>query len=103
MASLNVQGLFTNIPLNDVIDICIDNLLFDVNTIHVDSLDRNDITELWGYPNILWYFGMVCRWYFVDVMFLCQSYLNDFVNHMNAKYPIIKLTSEFVKNGSLLV
>ena len=46
MASLNVQGLFTNIPLNDVIDICIDNLLFDVNTIHVDSLDRNDITEL---------------------------------------------------------
>ena len=44
MASLDVKSLFTNIPLNDVIDICIDDLFCDTNTIH--NLDRNDMREL---------------------------------------------------------
>ena len=44
MASLDVESLFTNIPLNEVIDICIDTLLWDANAIH--NLDRNDIREL---------------------------------------------------------
>ena len=44
MASLDVECLFTNIPLNEVIDICIDDLFCDTNTIH--NLDRNDMREL---------------------------------------------------------
>ena len=35
------------------------------------------------------------------VIFLCQSYLNDFVNYMNTKHPNIKFTSEFEINDSL--
>ena len=44
MASLDVESLFINIPLNEVIDICIDGLFCDTNTIR--NLDRNDMREL---------------------------------------------------------
>ena len=44
MASLDVESSFTNIPLNGVINICIDNLLCGTNSIH--NLDRNDMREL---------------------------------------------------------
>ena len=44
MASLDIENLFTNIPLNEVIDICIDDLFCDTNTIQ--NLDRNDMREL---------------------------------------------------------
>ena len=44
MASLNIERLFTNVPLNEVIDICIDDLFCDTNTIH--NLDRNDMKKL---------------------------------------------------------
>ena len=44
MVSLDVESLFTNIPLNEIIDICIDDLFCDTNTIH--NLDRNDLREL---------------------------------------------------------
>ena len=44
MASLDIESLLTNIPLNEVIDICIDDLLCDTNTIQ--NLDRNDMREL---------------------------------------------------------
>ena len=43
MASLDAESLFANIPLNEVIDICTDDLFCDTNTIH--DLDRNDMTE----------------------------------------------------------
>ena len=38
------KSLFTNIPLNESIDIGTDDLFCDTNTIH--NLDRNDIKEL---------------------------------------------------------
>ena len=44
MASLDVESLFTNIPLNEVIDICIDDLFCDTNTIH--NLNRNGMKKL---------------------------------------------------------
>ena len=44
MASLDVEIFFNNIPLNEVIDICIDDLFCDTNTIH--NLDCNDMREL---------------------------------------------------------
>ena len=44
MASLDVESLFTNIPLNEVIDICIGDLFCDTNTIH--NLDLNDMRKL---------------------------------------------------------
>ena len=44
MASLDIESFFTNIPLNEVIDICIDDLFCDTNTIQ--NLDRNDMREL---------------------------------------------------------
>ena len=40
MASLDVESLCTNIPLNEVIYICIDDLFFGSNMVH--NLDRND-------------------------------------------------------------
>ena len=44
MASLDVKSLFTNIPLNEVIDICVDDLFSDTNMIH--NVDCNDMREL---------------------------------------------------------
>ena len=44
MVSLDVESLFTNVPVNGVIDICIDDLFCDANTIH--NLDRNDMRKL---------------------------------------------------------
>ena len=44
MTSLDVETLFTNIPLNEVIDICIDDLFCDTNTLN--NLDCSDIREL---------------------------------------------------------
>ena len=44
MASLDVESLFTNIPLDGVIDICVNDLFADTNLIH--NLDKNDLREL---------------------------------------------------------
>ena len=44
MASFDVESLFTNIPLNEVIDICIDDLFCDTNMIQ--NLDCNDMIKL---------------------------------------------------------
>ena len=44
MASLHVESLLTNIPLNMVIDICIDDLFCDANMI--PNLDCDDMREL---------------------------------------------------------
>ena len=44
MASLDVESVFSNIPLNEVIDICIADLFCDTNTTH--NLDLNDMREL---------------------------------------------------------
>ena len=43
LASLDVESLFTNIPLNEDIDICIGDLLCDTNTIH--NLYHNDMRD----------------------------------------------------------
>ena len=43
MASLVVERLFINYALNEAIDICIEDLICDTNTIH--NLDRNDMRE----------------------------------------------------------
>ena len=43
MASLDIESVFTNFPLNEVIDICIVHLFCDTNTIQ--NLDRNDMRE----------------------------------------------------------
>ena len=44
VASIDAESVFTNIPLNEVIDICIDDLFCDTKTIH--NLDRNDMKKL---------------------------------------------------------
>ena len=44
MGSRNVERLLTNIPFNEVIDICIDDLFYHTNAVH--NLDRNDMREL---------------------------------------------------------
>ena len=44
MTRLDVESLFTNITLNEVIDICIDDLFCDTNVIH--NLDHNDMRQL---------------------------------------------------------
>ena len=54
MASLDVESLFTNIPLNEVIHICVDDLFCDTNTIH--NLDRNYMRELLTLAAYEWFF-----------------------------------------------
>ena len=44
MASLDLESLFTNILLDEVIDICVNGLFSDTDTIH--DLDKNDLREL---------------------------------------------------------
>ena len=44
MAILDVESLFTNVLLNEVIYICVHHLLCDSSTIH--NLDCNDMREL---------------------------------------------------------
>ena len=43
MASLHVENLFTNIPSNEIIDICMDDLFCDTNMIH--NIDHNNMRE----------------------------------------------------------
>ena len=44
MTSLDIESLFTNIPLDEVIDISINDLFSDTDTIH--NLDKNNLKEL---------------------------------------------------------
>ena len=44
MASLDVKSLLTSVPLNEVIDISIDDWFCDTNTIH--NLDRNRMRKV---------------------------------------------------------
>ena len=48
MASFDVSNLFTNIPLNECIDICIDLLFDNKNIIHFNNctFDRNNFRKL---------------------------------------------------------
>ena len=41
---LDIESLFTNIPLDEVIDICVNDLFSDSDLIH--NLDKNDLKEL---------------------------------------------------------
>ena len=44
MASFNIESLFTNIPLQETIDLCVENLFKDRT--HVDNLSKDSFREL---------------------------------------------------------
>ena len=44
MASFDIESLFTNIPLQETIDLCVENLFHD--RAHVDNLSRDSFREL---------------------------------------------------------
>ena len=44
MASFDVESLFTNIPLQETIDLCVENLFQDRT--HVDNLSKDSFREL---------------------------------------------------------
>ena len=44
MASFDVESLFTNIPLQETIDLCVENLFQDRT--HVDNLSKHSFHEL---------------------------------------------------------
>ena len=44
MASFDVESLFTNIPLQETIDLCVENLFQD--RAHVDNLSKDSFREL---------------------------------------------------------
>ena len=44
MASFDIESLFTNIPLQETIDLCVENLFKD--RIHVDNLSKDSFREL---------------------------------------------------------
>ena len=47
MASFDIESLFTNIPLQETIDLCVENLFQDRN--HVDDLSKDSFRELLTY------------------------------------------------------
>ena len=48
LASLDVESLYTYIPLNEVIYMCIDDLFSDINTVY--NLDFNDVRDFLTLP-----------------------------------------------------
>ena len=44
MASFDIESLFTNIPFQETIDLCVENLFQD--RIHVDNLSKDSFREL---------------------------------------------------------
>ena len=44
MASLDIESVFTNIPLQETIDLCVENLFKDRT--HVDNLSKDSFREL---------------------------------------------------------
>ena len=44
MTSFDIESLFTNIPLQETIDLCVENLFQD--GAHVDNLSKNSFHEL---------------------------------------------------------
>ena len=44
MASFDIESLFTNIPLQETIDLCVENLLKDKT--HVENLSKDSFREL---------------------------------------------------------
>ena len=44
MASLDIDSLFTNLPLNETIDICIENIFQNKNT--VNKFDKNNFRKM---------------------------------------------------------
>ena len=44
MASFDIESLFTNIPLQETTDLCLENLIQDRT--HVDNLSKNSFREL---------------------------------------------------------
>ena len=44
MASFDIESLFTNIPLQETIDLCVENLFQDRT--HVDNLSKDSFREL---------------------------------------------------------
>ena len=85
MVSLDSESLLTNIPLNEVIDICIDDLLCRTN--RIPNLHHNDIRELLtlaGYESFFIYSRFsrtgnltVLQWVphwvqFLPMLFLCN-------------------------------
>ena len=89
MASLDVESSFTNIPLNEVTDICIDDLFCDTNTIH--NLDRNDMTELLtlaAYESFFIFDHVMCRPIDGVVMGspLSRILVNTFLRHFEKQW-----------------
>ena len=46
MASLDVDSLFTNIPLDETINICVEELFKEKNDIKINGLSKNQVKEL---------------------------------------------------------
>ena len=44
MASFDIESIFTNIPFQETIDLCVENLFQD--RIHVDNLSKDSLCEL---------------------------------------------------------
>ena len=44
MANFDIESLFTNIPLQETIDLCVENLFQDRT--HVDNLSKDSFREL---------------------------------------------------------
>ena len=44
MASFDIESLFTNVPLQETIDLCVENLFQD--RIHLENLSKNSFREL---------------------------------------------------------
>ena len=66
MASFDIESLFTNIPLQETIDLCVENLFQDRT--HVDNLSKDSFREL------------ITRTMCESMIFLIRSFINSMMD-----------------------
>ena len=70
MASLDVESLFTNIPLEEAIENCVNDLLFD--KFKIDNLTKQDLYDLLSAPAKELFFifdNSLCFFYFLNFFY----------------------------------
>ena len=116
MTCLDVESLFTNIPLEETISLCYDSL-FSSGT-KVDNINRIDFERLFraalqnkilanAFCNSMNRFGLMnvlmnSNLHTTEVMLMIYLFLFEkFKNYLNSKHTNIRLTCEKEQNNSM--
>ena len=104
MASLDVESLFTNIPLKETIDNIINDLFLTTDKVH--NFQRKELKQVNAFAAYECFYIFHGEYYTqidgVDIFVTLNLYsqLRKFVDYMNQQHPKIKLTFEVEKNNN---